>query len=103
MHFKNQPFDDYYKNIFLSNPDAQNLITQSISISSLERLGLVSVNFEEKVQAYKYDPFEYTELYNQIEKDIVLKDIPRATYIEIVKGIVELTPYGELFIKSCVK
>lgn len=25
----------------------------------------------------------------------------RASYVEIIKGVVELTPYGKAFVKSC--
>ncbi len=103
VHFKDKSFDDYYKNIFLSNKDETDLILQSISISSLERLGLVKIRFDEEVSSYKYEPFEFTNLYQQLQNDIKNKIIPKATYIEIIKATIELTPYGEIFIKSCVQ
>lgn len=102
VHYKDNSFDDYYKNIFLSNSSEHDLTLQSVSISSLERLGLIEIRFDEKVKSYKYEPFEKTKLYSQLQMDIVNNIIPRATNIEIVKGTVELTPYGELFIKSCI-
>lgn len=102
VYYKDSSFDDYYKNIFLSNTTEQDLIVQSVSISSLERLGLVEINFNTHVKEYKYEPFEKTNLYTQLQLDIVKNNIPRAIKVEILKGIVELTPYGELFIKSCV-
>ena len=102
VHFKDGSFDDYHKNIFLSNKDETNLVLQSISISSLERLGLVKIRFDEEVSTYKYEPFKSTNLYQQLQSDINNNIIPKATYIEIIKATVELTPYGEIFIKSCI-
>ncbi len=102
IHFKDGSFDDYYKNIFLSNKEESNLELQSISISSLERLGLIKIRFDEEVSSYKYEPFESTYLYQQLQSDIDNKIIPKAKYIEIIKATVELTPYGEIFVKSCI-
>ena len=102
VYYKDQSFDDYYKNIFLSNANELDLNLQSVSISSLERLGLIKINFDIKVRSYKNKPFETTKLYQELQSDIIKNNIPKATRIEIIKGIVELTPYGELFIKSCV-
>lgn len=100
--FKDTSFEEYYKNIFLSNPNETNLTLQSVSISSLERLGLVNIDFNTKVKIDSYKDFENTKLYKQLQEDLIANNIPRATNIKIVKGVVELTPYGELFIKSCV-
>lgn len=102
IFYKDTSFDDYYKNIFLSNPNELDLTLQSVSISSLERLGLIEINFDAKVKSYKYEPFEHTKLYLKIQSDISKNIIPKATKTEIIKGTVELTPYGELFIKSCI-
>lgn len=102
VFFKDTSFEDYYKNIFLSNPCEQDLLLQSISISSLERLGLINIDFNTKVKENKYEFFEHTRLYKQLQEDFLNNVIPRAVKIKVVKGIVELTPYGELFIKSCV-
>ena len=102
IHYKDSSFDDYYKNIFLSNTTELDLIVQSVSISSLERLGLVEINFNEHAKAYKYEHFEKTNLYTELQSDILKYNIPRAIRVETIKGIVELTPYGNLFIKSCV-
>ena len=100
IYYKDNSFDDYYKNIFLSNTEETRLVNQAVSISSLERLGLIEVCFDEKVDAYKYDAFEHTDLYKRLLEDINNKIIPKAKGIKIVKGIVELTPYGELFVKA---
>lgn len=100
--FKDTSFEDYYKNIFLSNPCEQNLTLQSISISSLERLGLINIDFNTKVKSNEYEYFENTNLYKQLQNDFLANNLPSVVDIKIIKGIVELTPYGELFIKSCV-
>ena len=102
VYFRDASFEDYYRNIFLSNTCEHDLVLQSISISSLKRLGLVNIDFNTKVKADNYKDFEYTKLYKQLQEDFKANNIPRAVDIKIVKGIVELTPYGELFVKSCV-
>lgn len=102
VYFKDTSFEEYYKNIFLSNPNETNLTLQSVSISSLERLGLVNIDFNTKVKIDSYKDFENTKLYKQLQEDLIANNIPRAANIKIIKGVVELTPYGELFIKSCV-
>ena len=102
VFFKDGSFDDYYKNIFLSNPNELDLILQSISISSLERLGLVDIKFNEKEISYKYEPFYHIDIFINLKTDISNNNIPKATKVDIIKGIVELTPYGELFTKSCI-
>lgn len=102
VHYKDGSFDDYYKNIFVSNVNELDLTLQSVSMSSLERLGLIKIDFSIKVDPEKYDPFEYTSLYTSLKENILNHILPKAIDLEIIKGTVELTPYGELFIKSCV-
>ena len=46
IYYKDNSFDDYYKNIFLSNTEETRLVNQAVSVSSLERLGLIEVCFD---------------------------------------------------------
>lgn len=101
VNFKDNSYDDYYSNVFLSNSNTLNIQLQSISISSLSRLGLVSTNFESKAKHYKYEAFSQTKEYKQLLDDVSTQIIPKSKSVDIIKGIVELTPYGVAFIKCC--
>lgn len=103
VNYKDGSYTDYYKNIFLSNKCEPDLTLQSISMSSLERLGLIEIKFGEHLREDIYESFETTELYLKLQSDLKNNNIVRATSTEIRKGVVELTPYGKLFVKSCVK
>lgn len=101
VHYKDGSYDDHYKNVFLSNRENQDVDLQSLSMSSLERLGIISINFSIEANDIKYEGFEETKEYIELNKAIEDRLIPRARYVEIVKGVVELTPYGKAFVKSC--
>lgn len=101
INFKDKSYDDYYTNVFLSNPNLPDIDMQAISMCSLERLGIVSIKFESKVKFFKYEAFELTKEYKELINDVKKKIIPKATSVNIIKGIVELTPYGKSFIKAC--
>lgn len=103
VNFTDHSYDDYYTNVFLSNPNILNIQLQSISMSSLSRLGLVHINFECKTKYYKYEAFSQTKEYKQLLDDVAMHIIPKSKSIDIIKGIIELTPYGIAFIKCCVE
>lgn len=102
VYYRNNRHDDYYKNIFISNKEESDLIMQSVSISSLESLGLIKTTFTEHLPNKCYKFFKNTNLYNDLKNEIHKNDITKAKRVKIVKGIVKLTPYGELFIKVCI-
>ncbi len=102
VYYNNNSFDDFYTNVFLSNNGGKNLIAQSVSMSSLERLGLIKINYDVETSAYKYESFEHTDLYQQLILNIKNNELPKATDVKIIKGVTEITPYGELFLKACL-
>lgn len=100
--YKDELYDDYYKNIFLANLHETDLVVQSISISSLERLGLVQSNYQIVLNEELYKPFEETSLFHALKSELCKNKFPKPRTIYIKKGIINLTPYGKLFVKSCV-
>lgn len=83
-------------NVFIANPARQDLHSQSRSISALERVGLVSVNYQLRiVSGFDYKIFEETQLYKGLVAAYPEKDI------SIAYGIVQLTPLGLDFRDVC--
>lgn len=86
---------------FLDNPNETDLNKQAISISALERLGVVSISLTEHLtneqlyEAFYKHPY-YAEMQELVEKD------PGFKKAEIIKGCVAITPLGESLIKVCL-
>lgn len=83
-------------NVFL-NYEASDLSLCSLSISSLSRLGLVSILYGTFLaDENTYKPFEEHPLFKKFQKDF-----PDET-VELRKGLVELTPLGRSFTRVCI-
>lgn len=93
-------------NVFLENPDCQDINIQAVSVAALERVGLVTISFslflvnDDIYRKYEENPF-YISLSKAIEsfKNDPTKEI---TETSIKKGKIKLTPLGETFIDVCL-
>lgn len=71
------------------------------SISSLERLGLLSVDFSNYLtDASRYQLFTDWSYYKHLKRKY--EDTASGQVVNIVKGICSLTPLGRTFIEACV-
>ncbi|MED1627244.1 DUF4393 domain-containing protein [Bacillus mycoides] len=92
-------------NVFLENPDVQDLALQATSISNLIRLGLIeSPNGVYKIQPDGYEKFRETEVYKElvIELSKYVEDgtVDKDGQITIYKRLVRLTPMGADFMEA---
>ncbi len=97
---KDHHFGVSQTDVFLSNPLAPSIESQSVSISTLIRLGLVSVAYDrylldESLYAAFYDTAEFKSLSVEAEQDA-------DTIATIQKGIARLTPLGRVFVSICL-
>lgn len=93
-------------NVFLENPECQDIDLQSVSVASLERVGLVTIDYDcFFVKDSFYSKYEthycFTSLCQDIEQ---IKSNSNSTVKEakIQKGQIALTPLGEAFINVCL-
>lgn len=73
----------------------------SCSLSSLQRMGLLKISFEDYLtnDAF-YKPFYETSLFKNLEKEII--SFNRNSKISVKKGLCSITPLGKRFIGVCV-
>ncbi|WP_312158839.1 DUF4393 domain-containing protein [Oscillibacter sp.] len=83
-------------NVFLENPDEKDLEVQAMSISSLQRLGLIRVHYSEYANGADYAPFFQTQEYIYFKKSLREKG-----RLKICVGVTMLTPLGSQFCKIC--
>lgn len=83
-------------NVFLSNNNVKDLVLQAESLSNLERLGLIHINYDEYfTDENKYANFSNTYIYNYHKS--------HGNTLNIQKGNATATPLGKSFIKVCLK
>lgn len=100
---------DVYTNVFLDNPEVQNITLQASSLSNLNRVGLVDISYSDYLIAQDaYKKFEQLDYYLKM-KNVFSSPESAATNgydnfkdIEITKGKVNLTPLGKDFIFICL-
>lgn len=84
------------EHIFLEIPEGA-ITPNSISLTSLSRLGLVTISYMEYLHDEAlYEKFSTHPFYKNLEKNCPFGKI------SIKKGIVRLTPFGESFVKVCI-
>jgi len=121
---KDNTFFSLKTNIFLSNEQNQDIELNAISLSNLNRLGLVTITYIENISdESKYLAFSKTEFYKQLlTMTAVVKNIKEENDIKypkelldfiyehvgskldkvfIKKGLIKLTPLGESFAAIC--
>lgn len=102
----NKGFFPLATNVFLNIAVKDDITTNSVAISNLERLGLVNIDYqtyrtdEKAYFVFKQHPYykDYESFIKQGQQD------PAFLYksIDIKKGIVSITPFGNNFINICV-
>lgn len=98
-------YSTIYTDVFIDNPLCQSIKQQSISISSLRRVGLISTHYDIYLNADKiYDQFKEIPEYNQLTKDLNILNQHNKIQntLSIKKGIVEITSLGKAFINVCL-
>ena len=91
----------YFTNAYISEIFDLSLSDCSCSLSSLERMGLISISYENYlIDDSRYKPFYQTTVYKDIAKEI--SNYNRNSKICLKKGICTITPLGKRFISTCV-
>lgn len=100
-------------NVFISNPDCQDIELQAVSISSLCRIGLLEIKYGDYITNDSvYEQFLSLPLYIDLKNQLEALNIASETFIGITnkekhdlhceKGYVQLTPLGKTFISICL-
>ncbi|HHT7174555.1 TPA: DUF4393 domain-containing protein [Bacillus cereus] len=95
-------------NVFLENQEVLDIDLNAASISNLQRLGLVSISYSKKLQDHDYrnyfENYIYQDSKSRIEEHVLNTDVNSRVFedIDLVKGTVEITPFGINFTKTCV-
>ena len=93
-------------NVFLENPEVQEIDIQAMSVASLERVGLVSIAYGVYLannvlyEKYENNPF-YLSLVNAI-KSLSIEPTAKVKSAKVEKGEIKLTPLGQSFIDVCL-
>lgn len=92
-------------NVFLSNPDNDDIPAIRSSITNLQRLGLVTFRFDVSLKGDQiYEIFKIHPYFNNLMKD--LEFIDNEDYLNakfsVDKGVIELSPFGSDFIRVCL-
>lgn len=102
LHKEGSGFSEYQSYVFLGNPKNSDLAAQSRSISALNALGLVNIDFDSYlVNEAEYKPFEVTTRYLEAKK-IASDNGVKYKGADLQKGLVSLTPLGADFLDVCV-
>lgn len=94
----NSSFKILLDNVFLEPPNAY-LPDNSLSISSLSRLGLLETSYEQYIVEENNDP--YIPFDNHPWHRFLQEKFPNQT-VDVRKGLVRLTPLGRSFTQVCV-
>lgn len=96
-------------NVFLENPENIDAELNATSMSNLLRLGLVSISYEEHLTTEGiYEKYLNGTFYQELKREIQENNNPpengffKAYDILVQKGVVELTSFGDDFIKICI-
>lgn len=90
-----------FDNVFLSNPANPPIERQALSLSSLQRFGLVNIDYGTYLtDETKYEPFEKETTFQLYKESAPFA--PNVKEIKFEKGLVSLTPFGKAFLKVCI-
>ena len=97
-----QAYTTLQSNIYLGNlskeqTDKEGIVKQATSITLLERLGLINVNYGESLHDKSY----YSGFYNTKLYDFYKSNLMPLEKIEIIKGTMSLTDLGKQLISIC--
>lgn len=98
---KDHSFTVLQQNVFLSNPNEQDIDRQSISIAALARLGLVTITYDRTFSDKTiYKVFSNTPTFLTLAT--LLKDSDPNRVLVANPGQVYLSPLGRAFIDVCI-
>lgn len=106
----------FQTNVFLENPEAQDIELNASSITNLERLGLIRVCYQSfLVNDDSYKKFYDTDLFKSYTSKIkefnnqkangtllIPKGFQDVHKTDVQKGITDITPFGLSFLETCV-
>lgn len=98
-------FNTFVTDVFLSNPLCQTIEQQSLSISSLRRIGLITTSYSTYLTEDRlYEQFKKIPEYYTAEQQLDIINKMQGTHnkLAIQKGIAEITPLGKAFINVCL-
>lgn len=103
------------EHVFLENENCNDLNKISVSITNLQRLGIVSIDYVKNLHPETYTKFkehkcylEYQDMYKDhltVEIPVELKHVAAFLTnqrVEIQKGVISLTPFGSSFKRICL-
>lgn len=97
----NYGFTVILRNVFLENPNEQDLNKQSISLASLARLGLINIDYDHWLSDENvYSRFEKTDVYQALKTQLS-NSVKIQPHMQ--KGLAIPTPLGTQFIEVCLK
>ena len=100
-HFNKGGYRVLFDNVFLSNPANPPIERQALSLSSLQRFGLVNIDYGTFLtDETQYEPFE-NDITFQLCKTTLPLTSSEIKEIKFQKGLVSLTPFGRAFLKVC--
>lgn len=116
--FNRVVFDVLLSNAFIDNPYFQDLQLQSLSITNLNRLGLINTSYTYTVQDAEYERFKEHDYCDDLLQRYNVNTIamrrgmfaatnlektdPNDKILEIVAGISTLSPLGKTFVEICI-
>lgn len=97
---------DLKHNVFLANADQTDIDLQASSLSNLNRVGLISLDYTSSlVNESLYEPFEQTYFFKNYKLILTSEELKRMRNLEnfseitAEKGIARLTPLGDDFVR----
>lgn len=91
----------HFTNAYISDIFRLSLDECSCTLSSLERMGLISISYESRISNDSlYKPFYETVKYVSLKRDLAI--FHRNSTLTLNKGICSITPLGKRFIATCV-
>jgi len=88
-------------NVFMSHPTVHDPKRQSISITSLVRLGLLSITYGMHLSEENYNRFDCIPICDELRL-VISKMFPGCS-LSTSEGLVCLTPFGEAFKHVCLR
>ena len=97
-----ETFEIKLSNVYIPNLSGVNILQASNSISSLSRLGIISINTQSTISdSSVYAPYEQTDYYLEFSRQA--RQFFTSKRADIHKYLGQFTPLGKNFFEVCVK
>lgn len=90
------------EHVFLSNEECDDIILQSASITNLNRLGLVKIDYDYALEEQYYQAFLNQADFIRLKTSGEFFDHPIASTGDLQKGSLDLTNFGDYFVETCL-